>query len=226
MVANITKCDNFTIIKYILIGIVNVQFTSQDSWRDEVARRLTVSRMTLFPTTAAASVAMGKAHSNLTMWEGGYRQPTIYGMFHVADVYNKHPAYLAGYTQDVDFPKPLPGMDEDLIGLPRWFMSANGKPLNLRTAIQRDNSLDGLISKGAILLIDIEDKTIRDGVFAFDYSGAMKLFKVKIDGSGKISLLTHKQAQNGEPGEEFPADQRSEIEGRVIGRVATWVNSI
>lgn len=203
-----------------------MQFTSQDDWRDEVARRLTVSRMNLFPTTAAASVAMGKAHSNLTMWEGGYRQPTIYGMFQVANVYKKHPAYLAGYTQDVDFPKPLPDMDDDLIGLPRWFMSANGKHLNLRTAIQRDNSLDGLISKGAILLIDIDDKTIRDGIFAFDYSGSIKLFKTAIDSTGRISLLTHKQASDGEPGEEFAAEQRSEIESRVIGRVATWINTI
>lgn len=226
MVAIITKCDNFTDNKYILIGIVNVQFTSQDDWRDEVARRITVSRMTLFPTTAAASVAMGKAHSNLTMWEGGYRQPTIYGMFHVAEVYKKHPAYLAGYTQDVDFPKPLPGMDEDLIGLPRWFMTSNGKNLNLRTAIQRDNSLSGIINKGAILLIDIDDKEIREGIFAFEISGSLKVFPVNFDSSGKWSLVTLLSPRDGEQSEKFTTELTQKIEQCVIGRVATWINSI
>lgn len=226
MVAIITKCDNFRFNKYILIGIVNVQFTSQDDWRDEVARRITVSRMTLFPTTAAASVAMGKAHSNLTMWEGGYRQPTIYGMFHVAEVYKKHPAYLAGYTQDVDFPKPLPGMDEDLIGLPRWFMTSNGKNLNLRTAIQRDNSLSGIINKGAILLIDIDDKEIREGIFAFEISGSLKVFPVNFDSSGKWSLVTLLSPRDGEQSEKFTTELTQKIEQCVIGRVATWINSI
>lgn len=203
-----------------------MQFTSQDDWRDEVARRITVSRMTLFPTTAAASVAMGKAHSNLTMWEGGYRQPTIYGMFHVAEVYKKHPAYLAGYTQDVDFPKPLPGMDEDLIGLPRWFMTSNGKNLNLRTAIQRDNSLSGIINKGAILLIDIDDKEIREGIFAFEISGSLKVFPVNFDSSGKWSLVTLLSPRDGEQSEKFTTELTQKIEQCVIGRVATWINSI
>lgn len=201
-----------------------MQFTSQDDWRDEVARRLTVSRMTLYPTTAAASVAMGKAHSNLTMWEGGYRQPTLFGMFHVAEVYKKHPAYLAGYTQDVDFPRPLPGMDEDLIGLPRWFMTANGESLNLRTAIQRDSSLGDTINKGAILLIDVDDKAIREGFFAFEIAGGIKVLKISFAATGKRTINPPLPTGDSEQG--FVTELKPEIEQLVIGRVATWINSI
>lgn len=96
---------------------------TEEEWRQLVANRLHLSRKDHFNGLREAAIALYPAHnppvkSRIGMWETGARVPVTYTFFEISQQYKKHPAYLAGLTDDLIYPTGLKHSYE-LLGLHR-----------------------------------------------------------------------------------------------------------
>lgn len=191
-----------------------MKYPDQEAWKAEVARRLTSSRKQTFSGAPSAAAAMGKPVSNLTMWESNYRTPTGFTFFELGKAYKKHPAYLAGMIDDMVF---LPNItnDEETIALQRSWIKSDID--SLKTAIMADRTMEPVISKDAILLIDTSQNRCGRGVYALCIDGDIMIRNITPE-NDSVLITDNVNRHN-----QTAADD--EVQKWIIGKVVSWLNN-
>lgn len=159
---------------------------SEDQWRCLVADRMQSARKAQFTTTEEAAIALFQnrppVKSRISMWETAMRVPTTYVFIDIGRVYKKHPAFLAGLTDDLVYPteQVKPSSGRELIGVHRGqFEKRNIKPDNLVYIEMPDSGMTGDIEQGEVVIVDQnEQHIIFNKIYAISNGGSLLVRRI------------------------------------------------
>jgi hypothetical protein len=195
---------------------------TEEEWRQLVANRLHLARKDLFHGLREAAIALYPAHnppvkSRIGMWETGARVPVTYTFFEISQQYKKHPAYLAGLTDDLIYPTGLKHSYE-LLGLHRSLL--DDRMINsehLVTTRMPDQGLKGDIEEGEVIVIDISEQDISpDKIYAIDNNGALLVRRITHTDDEHLLKITSNNQTGFYPDITLLAD---DLYPKIIGRV-------
>lgn len=203
-----------------------MRYTDQDAWRQEVARRLFAARQLEFATTTEAADWISKnteisaSQSSVSFWENAMRAPVTYNFMPIGSAYKKHPAYLAGFIDDLVFPSPLESTQE-MIGLSRDYLYKENIDVNrLSYALMPDAGMAGEIEEGDLIVIERCAEITSTGVYAITMNDALLVRRFIVDHDEK--QITVKSTNP----ELFPHNKLLAGSYQVIGRVKKQLRNV
>lgn len=200
------------------------KYYDQEEWREEVALRLASSRKAVFASTYEAAKAVGVGgQSSVAMWETVARVPTTYNFINIAKAYQKHPAFLAGLTDDIVYPEGINLREKkiDQIGLHRGYLKTAGiAPEAARYCVMHDQGLTGYIEAGELLIVDGSIKAIQEaGTYVVYVDNNFLIRQFSVLNEEKVSMTSTTP-------DAFPSEELSISNVKVIGKVKRAIKDI